>query len=222
MVLVYVPEGDFLMGAADADNYASDNEKPQRSIYLDSFWIDQTEVTQGMYFKCSAAECVRPLCPGGNANDPMINVTWNNAQAYCAWAGRRLPSEAEWEKAARGPNGLIYPWGDTAPDDTTANFSRNVDWFSEAGSYPVDTSPYGALDMAGNVREWVNDWYGEYLQNSPRSNPPGPETGDSRVLRGGAWDYNDVALRTTYRFYGEPSHVRGLDTGFRCAVSASK
>ena len=232
MVMVYVPEGDFSMGS---DNGRLD-ERPVHTVYLDAFWIDQTEVTNRMYALCVAeGACLPPTNPGshnyGNPefdNYPVTYVGWDMAEAYCRWAGRRLPTEAEWEKAARGTDGRTYPWGNSSPTCTLASLpslgygtSPCVMNTTAVGSYPAGASPFGALDMAGNVWEWVNDWYsGTYYSQSPASNPTGPASGDYRVLRGVSWFNNVDNVRSAYRFVGNPTDVGGyLGLGFRCARS---
>ncbi len=229
MTLLYVPAGDFLMGSNDSDALASSDEKPQHTVYLDAFWIDKTEVTNAMYAKCVSAGACQP--PGGNGsntrnsyygnsqydNYSVINVSWNDATAYCQWVGRRLPTEAEWEKAARSTDGRIYPWGNASPDPTLLNFNQNINDTTEVGKYPSSASPYGALDMAGNVREWVADWYDpSYYANSLAENPTGPSSGDRRVLRGGSWlnPWRDVRGANRYR---DVPDIRNYDVGFRCS-----
>jgi formylglycine-generating enzyme required for sulfatase activity/Flp pilus assembly protein TadD len=220
MPLVCVPAGEFSMGSKKDDPLSYPNEHPQHTVYLDAFWIDRTEITNQMYSRCvQASECKPPIKGSyqyNNAsyvNHPVI-VDWQSAQAYCQWVERRLPSEAEWEKAARGVDTLTYPWGNeiTCQD---ANYAGCVGDSKPVGSYPDSASPYGALDMAGNVWEWVADWYDKgYYSNSPSINPQGPPSGERHILRGGAWDDSyDRNLRTTYR--------NGLDkdtTGFRCVL----
>lgn len=229
MVMVYVPEGTFTMGSED--HYYHYEERPVHTVYLDAFWIDRTEVTNGMYAKCvQAGVCTSPFYYGsshrnnyyGNSqydNYPVIYVSWEQAKTYCEWTGRRLPTEAEWEKAARGTTGLTYPWGDNHPDGNLVNYNnyyRHTDT-TEVGSYPNGASPYGALDMAGNVWEWVADWYGDnYYANSSERNPTGPDSGTARVVRGGSWI--GAFVRTTYRSYYRPS-VSKPDLGFRCVHS---
>lgn len=229
MTLLYVPAGEFTMGS---DNGASD-EKPVHQVTLDAFWIDQTEVTNAMYAECvDANQCNPPSKTNSYThseyfgisevdNYPVIYVSWRDALAYCSWAGRRLPTEAEWEKAARGTNGNIYPWGNIDPKDTLLNFNSNVGDTTEVGAYPMGASIYGAYDMAGNVWEWVNDWYGEtYYQGSPLSNPSGPDSGQYRVLRGGSWVINNSIVRAANRGKSDPTLAQDY-IGFRCAMSAS-
>ena len=222
MEQVYVPEGEFLMGS---NGYTSD-EQPQHTVYLDAFWIDKTEVTNAMYRKCvESGICEQPNCNYSDSqkNDhPVVCVDWNQAHSYCQWAGGRLPSEAEWEKAARGTDGRTYPWGENI-DCGRANYGdgrlfgqKCVGDTTEVGKYPSGASPYGALDMAGNAWEWVNDWYGEnYYQNSAQKNPTGPDSGQYRVLRGGSWFDGTRGVRTAIRNRVTPV-LRNYNDGFRC------
>ena len=199
MVLIYVSAGNFLMGSADADPNANTDEQPQHAVYLDAFWIDQTDVTNAMYAKCvQSGSCQQPSENSsysrssyyGNSefdNYPVIWVSWHDATTYCKWAGRRLPTEAEWEKAARGTDGRIYPWGNGAPNSNLLNYNNNVGDTTEVGSFVNGASPYGVLDMAGNVEQWVNDLYfASYYQSSPSMNPQGPDSGTYPVMRGGS------------------------------------
>jgi eukaryotic-like serine/threonine-protein kinase len=235
------------MGSEDGAN----DEKPVHTVYLDAFWIDQTEVTNAMYAMCvNDGKCDPPDSTRsrdrnsyyGNSrfdNYPVIYASWNDATSYCSWANRRLPSEAEWEKAASWDekNQLKYkfPWGDDFVysllnfcDKSCAFNHTNTSWddgysdTSPVGNYPSGASPYGALDMVGNVWEWVNDWYdSSYYSNSPSSNPPGPESGQYRMLRGGSW-FDDVSVVQTFnRILQEPS-TSYYHFGFRCAMSASE
>lgn len=233
MILRYVPAGEFIMGSDD--DYRDDNAKPVHTVYLDSFWIDQTEVTNKMYALCvEAGECKEPANNKSYThpnyysnvefdNYPVIYVNWSKAKLYCEWANRRLPTEAEWEKAARGANGNMYPWGNNNPNDDLLNYNSTVGDTTEVGIYPGGKSIYGALDMAGNVWEWVADWYSiTYYDSSPTSNPLGPGSGQYRVLRGGSWSnydyYIGLSVRSADRYWDFPtnslSHI-----GFRCASS---
>jgi eukaryotic-like serine/threonine-protein kinase len=236
-----VPAGKFSMGS----NEAQDQAKPVHGVYLNDFYMDKYEVTNALYKACADAGICPPLlnapykaCVDAGACDPaeqkeptyygnpefdrypVIYVSWDQADTFCKWRGARLPTEAEWEKAARGTEGRIYPWGEALGCDL-ANYGHCVGDTTPVGSYEKGKSPYGVYDMAGNVWEWTADWYSEsYYQNSPTVNPAGPESGDSRVLRGGAWD-NDFGLRSTTRS-SSPSQSGFLDViGFRCARDAS-
>jgi eukaryotic-like serine/threonine-protein kinase len=233
MVMVQVLAGEFLMGSDPTkDKYSKNDEQPQRIVSLDSFWIDQTEVTNGMFVKCvEAGACDRPVVNSSNSRDsyygnnqfddyPVINVSWNQAKAYCTWAGAKLPTEAQWELAARGTDGRTYPWGEGI-DCNMANYSDCGGDTKAVGSYPGWASPYGALDMAGNVHEWVADWYdSNYYNQSPSNNPTGLTNGESRVIRGGSWYCGSDCLRASSRSWYPPGNG-GPDVGFRCARNAS-
>jgi eukaryotic-like serine/threonine-protein kinase len=156
----------------------------------------------------------------GYEDHPAVMVSWYGASAYCSWANRRLPTEAEWEKAARGTDARVYPWGNARPDDTLANLGSKANDTAKVGSYPAGASYYGLLDMAGNASEWVNDWYSEtYYQNSPASNPAGPDTGKERVVKGNGWDDLYVDGRSSFRLLPSVPEQVGVGLGFRCAVS---
>ena len=221
MVMVYVPEGSFLMGSADGDLDAYDSEFPQHQVTLDAFWLDQTEVTNGQYERCVAdGECRANVDYGSDfsgENQPVVGVSWDDAADYCAWAGGQLPTEAQWEYAARGPESLTYPWGDSAPDLTLLNYDWNVGRTTDVGSYPAGASWVGVLDMAGNVYEWVADWYdADYYDSSPVANPAGPTSGETKVLRGGSWRADARSVRGAYRLVISASVQNYI--GFRCLV----
>jgi len=228
MVMVYVPAGDFLMGSSESDTLASDDEKPQHTVYLDAYWIDRTEVTNAQYRRCvEAGACSEPACwedSDLNAPEqPVVCVYWYQAQAYCEWAGASLPTEAQWEKAARGTRGLIYPWGNTFYSARLNCWEdRCYDGYAytaPVGSFPSGASPYGALDMAGNVWEWVADWYDSgYYAHSPSRNPTGPATGKIQVLRGGSWLCDWRRVRAAKRSAGPPGSRYDV-IGFRCVVA---
>jgi len=239
MPLVYIPEGSFLMGTSTDDLQFEEDETPQREIYLDAFWIDQLEITNRMFTECvDNGSCEHPSESGSQARTsyydnlsfaeyPVVNVNWEQAQTYCSWVGRRLPTEAEWEKAARGTQGQIYPWGNQEPTCELLNI-----WESETGSancardttlvgkYPNGASPYGVLDMAGNVWEWVADWYNvDSYKVGPDRNPQGANTGDARVIRGGSFSESGDTVRSANRNQSDPFADSYL-IGFRCALSA--
>lgn len=224
MVQVFVPQGEFGMGSDDG----WESEKPVHTVGLKAYWIDQTEVTNAQYSLCvQAGACNPPSSPGSFTRDryynntdfgryPVISVSWYDAMAYCEWAGRRLPTEAEWEKAARGVDGRIYPWGENISCEL-ANYIDCLGDTSPVGSFPTAASPFGALDMAGNVWEWISDWYYiRYYNNSPLDYPLGPDSGAYRVVRGGSWNDYEWYLRTTNRYSYFPDNKR-VSIGFRCA-----
>jgi formylglycine-generating enzyme required for sulfatase activity len=229
-VMVLIPAGTFQMGCDEANpsELCQTNEKPLHTVYLDAYHMDKTEVTNAQYERCvTAGGCAPSQSSASMADHPVTGVDWHQADAYCAWAGKRLPTEAEWEKVARGGSGTrMYPWGNQAPDCSLANFwtgglpSVCVGGTSAVGSHPGGASPYGVLDMAGNVFEWVADWYSStYYTTSPASNPTGPSSGTRKVWRGGSWNFGSTDLRVASRDHGGLTqwHV-GL--GFRCATGA--
>lgn len=213
------------------------DEIPLHTVKLGDFYIDKFEVTTTQYAECvKAGACESPSNSASEtkdyffenpiyANYPVIYVTWENADAYCTWVGKRLPTEAEWERAARGSNAKTYPWGDKDPTCILVNGYDNASSsnctgdLSEVGSHPDGASKYGVMDMAGNVWEWVSDWYSEvYYGQSPTENPAVPTSGSYKVLRGGGWSSNWVFLRTASRGF-DPVFNSSKDAGFRCAVT---
>jgi formylglycine-generating enzyme required for sulfatase activity len=264
--MVQVPAGEFFMGSPAGTDGLPD-EQPQRRVYLSGFLIDRHEVTNEAYLKFVTAtghripENATPSSTlwsdktpmAGIERHPVVNVSWDDAVAYCRWVGKRLPTEAEWEKAARGTDERRYPWGNDW-DITRGNsasywagrtieFSSGADWEAfwvkgegarlakekgikgevltmPVGSFPQSLSPYGLHDMAGNVAEWVQDWYDpNYYRSAPLSNPSGPERGAIKSMRGGSWLKPALSLRTTDRDWGTIDS-RPSGTGFRCAKDA--
>lgn len=226
MTLLFVPEGEFLMGSDNGEA----NEVPSFTIYVDAFWIDQTLVTNKMYAQCVAAGACRGPGVKVEATDgsyygnpfyddyPVMYTMFGNAEEYCQWAGRRLPTEFEWEKAARGTDGRTFPWGNDPPD---ANFVRTEGiGTSKVGSYPAGASPYGALDMVGNVLQWTADPYKPNLYKAPPGTDPfAPPDLRYRVLRGSAWYSSGLDLRVTQRTQQSAVIAFLDDIGFRCATS---
>ncbi|WHZ28602.1 MAG: hypothetical protein OJF51_003400 [Nitrospira sp.] len=225
--MVTIPAGPFIRGTEGGGF----DERPQRTIHLDAFSIDRYEVTNYHYQQFVLATGHRkPGLParysksGGKMkgiNQPVVYVSWDDATEYCRWKGKRLPTEAEWEKAMRGSDGRLWPWGNKEQANG-ANWARVPDGHevsASVGSFQADKSPYGVMDGAGNVIEWVNDWYGEtYYKNSPEQNPPSPEYGTYRVLRGGGYTTTGGDVRITSRSKMMPD-FRDETIGFRCAVS---
>jgi formylglycine-generating enzyme required for sulfatase activity len=221
--MVYVPAGTFTMGSRF--NY----KEPAHEVYLDAFWIDQTEVTNARYRLCvDEGVCLWPSHSDSEIREkyydnpefddyPVAGVTWFEAQTHCEWANKRLPTEAEWEKAARGTDERLYPWGDDI-DCSRLNCCQCVGDATRVGSHPSGASPYGCLDMAGNVHEWVADWLDrDYYGRSPRENPQGPDSGTYRVVRGGSWWQVDFFALTVHRDGARPGQQ---GQGFRCASSS--
>jgi formylglycine-generating enzyme required for sulfatase activity len=228
--MVLVPAGEFMMGSRDG---VQDDERPVHSEYLDAYYIDEYEVTTARYAKFfketnrRQPEYWSENVVSAHASKPVVGVDWNDAAAYCAWAGKRLPTEAEWEKAARGNDQRPYPWGKAEPSPALANYDHCCDFkeygaLTDVGSFEQGKSPYGAYDMAGNVWEWVADWYDRnYYENSPVRNPTGPSSGQVRVLRGGSWIYSPVGVRSADRFWFTPT-TQLVEIGFRCAQGRPK
>ena len=214
------------MGSPDGEG--DTDEHPRHQIYLDAFYIDKFEVTTSRYAKFfqetnrSKPDYWPVNVLGQHGNKPVVGVDWNDATAYCSWAGKRLPTEAEWEKSARGTDQRLYPWGSQPPNEQRANYDHCCDFkdygaVTDVGSYEAGKSPYGTYDMAGNVWEWVTDWYGEnYYSKSPERNPKGPSSGEYRVIRGGSWDNGPGNVRSALRVRLTPT-LRLDSLGFRGA-----
>jgi formylglycine-generating enzyme required for sulfatase activity len=246
MTMVYVPGGTFQMGSTDAEIEAEasqcerkpvnrvycerkfyEYESPQHRVTLDGFWMDRTEVTNAQYALCvkdgSCRESRLANDPTYNGDDyPVAGIPWQDAVSYCTWAGGRLPTEAEWEYAARGSEGRIYPWGDEF-DCAGGNFGDDLtgcdDGYAHTApvtSFPAGASWCGALDMAGNVWEWVSDKHGNH-PSAAQANPTGPAEGDLNLLRGGSWGYGRSGVRAAYR-YPVPPSADYLGVGFRCVT----
>ena len=226
VTMLYVPAGTFLMGSE-----VSSDEQPIHYVNLDAYYIDEYEVTNAAYKLCvDAGACVSPKQSNSDTRStyygsfefneyPVIYVDWNMAKIYCEWRDARLPTEAEWEKTARGTGGRTYPWGENI-DCNKANYKSTCAGDTmQVGHYPDAVSFYGVYDMSGNVWEWVNDWYDEsYYQSSPSLNPLGANIGTSRVLRGGSWYNSSHNTRSTVRGRDNPSTANSF-IGFRCARS---
>jgi formylglycine-generating enzyme required for sulfatase activity len=218
-VLYYVSEGPFLMGSRVGDG--SMDEQPQLTIQLKGFWMYRTEVTVKQYrLFCTKTGHAMPPKPawGWQDADPVVNVTWDDAAAYAKWAGGRLPTEAEWEKAARGAKGLRYPWGDAWDASRVVCVDPDRKKPSPAGSLTKGASPYDLLDMSGNVWEWCGDWYRmDAYEEMREDQPAGPKQGTTRVLRGGSWRNDATSCRAAARGYAKPAH-RADNIGFRVVI----
>jgi len=230
--MVWISDGAFTMGSQDRMS----KTQPSHEVYLNAFYIDQYEVTTARYAKfleATAQGHPRPLPMSWeqvtlpyDGDRPVMGVSWTAADAYCRWVSKRLPTEAEWEKAARGADGRTYPWGNEEPTFKLANYDKPVahNFYSDSlrpvGSYETGKSPYGVYDMAGSVSEWVADWYDEkYYATSPKSNPQGPARGQQKVLRGGSFGDPMIALKSAARESYFPSD-KGHYAGIRCAQDA--
>ncbi len=234
MEFIRIPAGKFLMGSdPKKDREAYSDEQPQHTVELPEYWIGRAPVTNAQYAAFVLAgggkapshwRDNRP--PQDKLDHPVVNVSWEDAVAYCAWLGRQtgqnidLPTEAQWEKAARGTDGRIYPWGNQKPDAQRCNYDSKVGDTTPVGRYnPAGDSPYGCVDMAGNVWEWCADWFdASYYAKSPASDPSGPASGQYRVVRGGSWLYVSRFVRAAYRNWNVPG-LRDNSQGFRCRLS---
>ncbi len=222
MVKVYIPAGEFNMGV---NGGAKDQvNQPMHKVYLDAYWIAQTTITNAMYKLCvEAGGCTNPIRKELNphyydpayANHPAVYIVWLQAEDYCKWSGGRLPTEAEWEKAARGTGKREYPWGSGDPNPNRVNVNHFHETTVRVGRYPKGASPYGVLDMGSNVREWVADWYQEDYYKAGTDNPTGPKKGDAKVLRGASWFDPLYYAKVTNRL-SHPPNSAGWNRGFRC------
>jgi formylglycine-generating enzyme required for sulfatase activity len=245
--VITIPAGTFLIGSKRVDNdpyghwtQFDDTELPQNRVWLDSFDIDRDEVSLGEYLAFLQQRNVHPpdelqkliwhvitvhaVSDESLTRWPALYVTWHEATSFCTMKGKRLPTEAEWEKAARGTEGQLFPWGDAPPDNRRAMFGQHhvheIPILAAVDSLPEGESPYGLRHMAGNVAEWVADWFGfDYYAYMPERNPPGPGSGRYKSLRGGSWKSKVIMLRTATRS-GAPADQRSPTIGFRCAASA--
>ncbi len=215
-VALWIPAGGFPMGS----NRGKLNERPIHMVHLDGFYMDRCPITNAQFqaFLDATSYSGRAVPPAQEHPDhPVVNVSWDDAKAYCQWANKRLPSEAEWEKAAAGLEGGTYPWGDQFEAQKASVLGNGFRGAAPVGNLPDASSPFGLLDMAGNVWEWVDDWYAErYYGSSPSANPRGPVDGSERVLRGGAWVCHANYLRCSYREHQTPQH-RSRFIGVRCS-----
>jgi formylglycine-generating enzyme required for sulfatase activity len=232
MSSVFVPAGEFEMGSNDNDTEASDSEKPRHKVKLPDYWIDKTEVTNKQYQLClEAGGCSKlgntssPTRPDYFTNViyadyPVIWVSWDQASAYCKWAGRRLPRENEWEKAARGADARLYPWGNDVPNNTLLNYDLLVGDTTKVGSYPNGASPYSALDMSGNVIEWVEDfYYSSYFPLLYNPTVPPPLSVGIHALRSSSWAARKAEVRVAVRHFNNRPDGIYNNVGFRCASS---
>ena len=224
--MAVIPAGEFRMGVDGM--IGLEDERPRHKVWLDAYSMDLYEVTVARYTRFLAATNREPpsywetVKLAEHGDRPVIGVSWDDAEAYCRWAGKRLPTEAEWEKAARGTDERNYPWGNQKPTSDLANYALGARFsYSQVlrpvGTYEKSKSPYGLFDMGGNVWEWTQDWYdGAYYGKSPEKNPTGPEQGQFKVLRGGSWSDMAKYMLTYGRFKLLPT-TRNSYTGFRCA-----
>ncbi len=221
--MIVIPAGEFVMGSDEG----GPNEQPVRRVFLDAYEISQFEITQFQYEAFREATGHRPalsryvknIAQFNDINQPAVYVSWLDAEAFCTWSGARLPTEAEWEKAAKGTGQQDWPWG-TNPSSVFGNFLGDEDgstYTSVVGSFKMDKSSYEIYDIAGNAQEWVSDWYDElYYKMAPNRNPQGSSMGDVKVLRGGSWNDSHLSGRVTARMKMVPDY-RDITVGFRCA-----
>lgn len=245
-ILVNIPASEFWMGSeSEWDPYFWGAESPSHKVFLDAFWIYQTEVTNAQYQQCvDARACHKPELTNSETRReyygnpqyddyPVIFVSYTHAVSYCNWAGAKLPTEAQWEKAARGTGKDLFPWGNDLPDGNLTNYcdvnctesyrdKSNDDGYRDTapvGNYPTGKSPYGIYDMSGNVWEWVFDYFSAgFYQESMYENPRGPASSNTRVVRGGSFMNDETGLRTVARYYQDPSRAKNF-LGFRCVIN---
>ncbi len=236
--MALISEGVFTMGSFhslkeldpvsifQADRHHLGPEDPAHDVFLNGYYIDIFEVTNKdykVYMESTAISKAPRFFDNADFNQPLqpvVGITWKEAHKYCNWKGKRLPTEAEWEKASRGKRSIKYPWGNEAPDKTKLNFNNLVGKTKPVGSYEKGKSDYGVYDLSGNVSEWVQDWHDpEYYLFSPKKNPQGPKKGKYKIIRGGNWRNGAEDVRLTYR-NATVSKVRNQTVGFRCAVNA--
>lgn len=223
--MVTIPAGPFIMGCGFDECY--DDEKPERVVTLRAYEIDRYEVSRAAYDACvREGACPAPLGLQA-AGEAAAYLTWDGASAYCAFRGKRLPTEAEWEKAARGEDGRVFPWGNVLPDCGLANYSPDVGVFCVDGEDVVlapgsteGASPYGLFDTSGNLQEWVADWYQSSYAGLPDTDPTGPATGIQRVLRGGSWAHFPFSIRTTSRHANAPDASPPATSGLTRELNA--
>jgi formylglycine-generating enzyme required for sulfatase activity len=238
--MVLIPQGAFEMGSRrslreldpvaifQADRHMLGPEDPAHEVILDAYYIDLHEAANSdykKYLEATGSKALPRYWDDPNFNQPtqpVVGTTWKEAQAFCQWNNKRLPTEAQWEKAARGKRPVKYPWGNEEPDKTRLNFNSHIGKTAPVGSYPTGKSDYGVFDLSGNVAEWVQDWhFPEYYLFSPKENPPGPEKGHYKIIRGGNWKNKAEDVRLTYRNATVPK-ARSKTVGFRCAADAPK
>jgi len=223
--MVKVPAGKFMMGCDKGKgSKCGGNEKPYHEVYLDEFYIDKYETTNREYQQCAdEGECSynKTHLKLRDHKQPILNIDWKQAHLFCQWAGKRLPTEAEWEKAARGTDGRIYPWGNDKVDCKKAHYKKcKPKKTLTIGSLPDGASPYGAMDMAGNAQEWTADWYKRsYYARGPKKNPKGPTSGSFHLVRGGSWEDKPQDLRTSRRVRVVFSETEWNNYGVRCAAT---
>jgi formylglycine-generating enzyme required for sulfatase activity len=217
--MIEIPEGEFLMG-----NLQTEGAPQPHTVFVSRFLMDKLPLTVARYRRFAEATG-RPLPPdpywGVHDEDPVSFIRWDEAKAYCEWAGARLPTEAEREKAARGTDGRLFPWGSEPPSPDRGVFRRN--WGQQGndtvGIRPAGASPYGLLDTGGNMWEYCEDWYSpDYIASSPKKDPAGPKTGRARIVKGGSWDSRPTVLSASSRNFAYTGYREG-DFGFRCAAS---